>query len=88
MPRSKLRRPASTWTTGVSIFDATSAHANVEFTSPTTTTAAGRSRCTKGSKRFMTSAVCWACDPERTSRFSSGARIPRSSNRRSFNIGS
>ena len=39
--RSKLRRPASTWPTGMPSFAATSAAASVEFTSPGTSTTSG-----------------------------------------------
>ena len=42
MVRSKLRRPASTWATGMPSFTAVIVAATVEFTSPTTTTADGR----------------------------------------------
>ena len=42
MPRSKLRKPASTWTSGISRALAASAPANAVLVSPCTTTAAGR----------------------------------------------
>jgi hypothetical protein len=57
MARSKLRSPASTWMTAMPFFAATRLQASVELTSPTTSTADGRSSSTTGSKRFMTSAV-------------------------------
>src|SRR5689334_15277159 len=41
MVRSNDRSPASTWATGMPRFTATSAHAIVELTSPTTTTPRG-----------------------------------------------
>ena len=41
--RSKLRRPASTWATGIPSLTAASAQATVLLTSPKTTVAAGRS---------------------------------------------
>ena len=41
--RSKLRRPASMWATGISSLAAVSAAARVELTSPGTTTRSGRS---------------------------------------------
>ena len=41
MPRSKLRSPASTWTDGTPFLTATSEHAKVELTSPTTRTQDG-----------------------------------------------
>ncbi len=66
--RSKLRSPASTCATGTSSFAATSEHASVEFTSPTTATRSGRSRSTTPSKAVMILAVCAACEPEPTPR--------------------
>ncbi len=70
--RSKLRNPASTCATGTNSLAATRAQASVELTSPTTSTRSGRSASTTGSKRFITSAVCTACEPEPTSRLTSG----------------
>ena len=58
--RSKLRRPASTWTTGMPSFTAVRVAASVEFTSPTTSTASGRDAVSTGSRRRITSAVCTA----------------------------
>ena len=42
IPRSNERSPASTCATGIPSFTAASVQAIVEFTSPTTTAAAGR----------------------------------------------
>ena len=58
MPRSPLRRPASTCATGMPSLAAQSAAAMVELTSPTTTTRSGRSRSSTGSRRSSTCAVC------------------------------
>ena len=57
---------------------ATIAVAIVEFTSPYTTSQSGRCSSSTGSKRSMMRAVCCAWLPEPTSRFTSGAGIPRS----------
>ena len=84
MSRSKLRRPASTWTTGTPFLMATRLHASVELTSPTTTMQLGRISSSTGSKRRMISAVCTACVPEPTSRLTSGDGSSRSANSRSF----
>src|ERR1700704_5866197 len=66
--RSNDRSPASTWAMAGRLFpasfDATSAHAKVEFTSPTTSSASGFSSTSTGSNRRMISAVCLACDPD------------------------
>ncbi len=66
--RSSLRRPASTWATGISSFAATSDAASVEFTSPTTTTRSGRSVVQTFSNSIITRAVCTACDADPTPR--------------------
>ena len=84
MLRSKLRSPASTWTTGIRFLLATRLQASVELTSPTTITQLGSTSSSTGSKRRMISAVCTACVPEPTSRFKSGAGNSRSANSRSF----
>ncbi len=64
--RSKERRPASTWPIGMSSFDAVSAAAAVEFTSPGTSTTSGSASSSTGSSRSITRAVCCACDPDPT----------------------
>ena len=79
MLRSKLRRPASTWATRMPSLAATRAAASVELTSPTTSTTSGRTDCSTGSSRFMTSAVCQACEPEPTPRLTSGAGMASAS---------
>ena len=57
-------------------FTATVPHAMVLLTSPTTSTASGRCSRRTGSKAFMMSAVCAACEPLPTSRLRSGSGIP------------
>ena len=79
MARSKLRRPASTWATGMCSLTAVRAQARVELTSPTTTTRSGRSARQTFSNSTMTRAVCSAWLPEPTPRKSSGAGISSSS---------
>ena len=51
--RSKLRRPDSTWATGMPSFAAVSAAARVELTSPGTITRSGRSSSRTGSSRSI-----------------------------------
>ncbi len=65
--RSKLRRPDSTWATGICIFAAVRAAATVELTSPGTITRSGCSSPSTGSSRSITRAVCCAWVPEPTS---------------------
>ena len=62
IPRSKLRRPASTYTILIPIFAATRAQAMVKLTSPTTSRKSGRCSRSTGSIRFMISAV-WTVWP-------------------------
>ncbi len=77
MPRSKLRRPASTCATGRPSLTAVRAAATVEFTSPTTSTTSGRIPSTTGSRRVMMSAI-WVTAPEDcTFRLTSGRGISR-----------
>ena len=64
---SKLRRPDSTWATGIPIFTAASAAARVELTSPGTITRSGFSSARTGSSRSIVRAVCTAWLPEPTS---------------------
>ncbi len=78
MLRSKLRRPASTWASRMPSFDAASAPATVELTSPTTTTQSGRCSKNTGSNRRMISAVCASGVPEPTPRLTSGGGISNS----------
>ena len=59
---SKLRRPASTWAIGSPVFDATSAAATVELTSPYTIASAGSSAAKAPSRATMIAAVWTACD--------------------------
>ena len=56
--RSKLRRPASTWATGMPSLAAPSAPASVEFVSPYTSTASGRSATRTGSRAMSIRPVC------------------------------
>ena len=65
-------------TTGMPFFTATSVQASVELTSPTTSTQDGLCSSSAGSNRFITSAVCTACEPEPTSRLMSGCGNARS----------
>ncbi len=55
---SPLRKPASTWATGMSSFLASMEQASVEFTSPTTSTQSGRAFWQISSKATMILAVC------------------------------
>ena len=71
--RSHERRPASMWPTGMFSFDAVSAAASVELTSPGTSTMSGLTSFSSGSSRSITRAVWTACVPEPTSRWWSGA---------------
>ncbi len=77
--RSKLRRPDSTWASGMPILTAVSAVARVELTSPGTITRSGRSSSSTGSSRSIVRAVCCAWLPEPTSSMWSGAGTPSSS---------
>jgi hypothetical protein len=63
MPMSPLRRPASTCATAIPIFFATIEQASVEFTSPTTTLAAGRASRHRASYASITFAACSAWLP-------------------------
>ena len=64
--QSPDRRPASRWTIGIPSFDAASAQASVEFTSPATTTTAGRLDIRISSNAIRTLPVCSPCVPEPT----------------------
>src|SRR5207248_106954 len=64
--QSRLRSPASTCATSGPTLAATSAHASVEFTSPTTTTTSGSTDTRSGSKASITRAVWSACVPDPT----------------------
>ena len=65
--QSKLRRPDSTWQTGIWSFAAASAPASVELTSPGTTTMSGFSSRKTCSSSISARAVCAPCKPEPTS---------------------
>jgi hypothetical protein len=66
---SPLRRPASTWATGMSSFLASMEQASVEFTSPTTSTQSGRAFWQISSKATMILAVWVAWLPPPASRW-------------------
>ena len=78
--RSRERSPASTCATrtGGDAFAATTEHASVEFTSPTTTTQSGRSSARTFSNASMMRAVWTAWVAEPTPRWMSGGGISRS----------
>src|SRR5208283_5398873 len=78
MVRSNERNPASTCPTRTPSLAQTSTVATVEFTSPYTSTMSGWRSTTSGSRRIMISAVCFACVPEPTARFTSGAGMDES----------
>ncbi len=76
--RSKDRSPASTCATLMPHFEAVSAPASVELTSPTTTTRSGRTSPSTGSSPVITRAVCSAWVPDPTASENSGSGMPRS----------
>ena len=80
--RSKLRRPDSTWPTGIPSRAAHSAAARVELTSPGTSTRSGRSSPSTGSSRSITRAVCSAWRARSRRRACGRARAPRAPRRR------
>ena len=65
MAQSRLRRPASTCASSAPDFAVTRAQATVELTSPTTTTASGRTESSSGSNAAITRPVCtaWLAEP-------------------------
>ena len=81
--RSKLRRPDSTWATGIPIFTAVRTAARVELTSPGTITRSGASSTRTGSRRSIVRAVIAAWLPEPTSSMWSGAGTPSCSRKTS-----
>src|SRR5262249_3623113 len=81
--RSNDRSPASTWATGMRSFEAVRAQARVELTSPATTTRSGSNSRQVASNAVSTAAVCAACEPDPTSRWTSGRGMPSSSKKTS-----
>ena len=73
---SNERSPASTWASGTPSFAPASAAPTVEFTSPYSTVSAGGFAWYSRSMPTSTSAVCEACVPEPTPRFTSGFGSP------------
>ena len=74
--------PASTCATRMPNFDAVSAAATVEFTSPTTTNRSGRCCSNSETNRRMTSAIWKTCGPEPTFKLMSGSGMCSSSKKR------
>ncbi|OQC69884.1 MAG: hypothetical protein BWX47_00829 [candidate division Hyd24-12 bacterium ADurb.Bin004] len=76
---SPLRRPDSTWQTGIPCRTATRAQARVELTSPTTTVISGSGSGRDSSYLCITVAVWTVMEAEPTPRFTSGLGRPSSS---------
>ena len=81
--RSKERRPASTWASGIRRWAQARAAARVELTSPGTITSSGASASSTGSIASSTAASIRAWVPEPTPSMWSGSGTPSSSRKTS-----
>ena len=86
--QSSERRPDSTCATGIPSFEAASAQARVEFTSPATTTSSGACSSRTCSNAISTRPVWSPWVPEPTPRDTSGSGKPRSASTSSDSLAS